>query len=246
MHRAPRAPGADRRRGVEAAEFDKFADEYRAMHVRSIRASGEPPEFFAEYKVKDVHDVLGAWQRTVGAILDFGGGIGTSVPYFRRYFAAARLTCLDVSRKSLDLARQSHGGAAAFVHFDGEHMPFDPGTFDVAFAACVFHHIDQAEHVGLLAELRRVLTSEGALFVFEHNPFNPLTRRAVNSCVFDENARLITAGRMARRARAAGFADVSIRYRIFFPRILAGLRPIEHFLTAIPLGAQYYVLCRKS
>jgi SAM-dependent methyltransferase len=231
---------------VDAAEFDKFADEYRALHARNIRASGEPPEFFAEYKVKDVSDALAARRRAVGAILDFGGGIGTSVPYFRRYFPAARLTCLDVSRKSLELARRSYGGAAAFVGFDGERIPFDSGTFDVAFAACVFHHIDQAEHVGLLGELRRVLTRGGALFVFEHNPLNPLTRRAVNSCAFDENAHLITAGRMTRRARAAGFDDVSVRYRIFFPRILAGLRPVERFLAAIPLGAQYYVVCRKG
>ena len=31
------------------AEFDKFADEYRALHARNIRLSGEGPEYFAEH-----------------------------------------------------------------------------------------------------------------------------------------------------------------------------------------------------
>jgi hypothetical protein len=39
---------------VEEAEFDKFAAEYRSLHAASIKASGESPEYFAEYKIVDV------------------------------------------------------------------------------------------------------------------------------------------------------------------------------------------------
>ena len=39
---------------LDEAEFDKFADEYRAIHAHNIRLSGEAPEFFAEYKVRDL------------------------------------------------------------------------------------------------------------------------------------------------------------------------------------------------
>jgi hypothetical protein len=33
----------------------------------------------------------------------------------------------------------------------------------------------------------------------------------------------------------------SMRYRVFFPRALAALRPMENALSWLPLGAQYYV-----
>ncbi|MBB5503094.1 hypothetical protein [Paraburkholderia sp. MM5384-R2] len=36
------------------AEFDSFADEYLSLHARNIAASGEAPEFFAEYKIRDI------------------------------------------------------------------------------------------------------------------------------------------------------------------------------------------------
>ena len=107
--------------------------------------------------------------------------------------------------------------AAEFAHFDGRTIPYADGTFDVALASCVFHHIPHDEHVALLAEIRRVLAPGGRLFVFEHNPLNPLTRHAVNTCAFDEHAELVLAPTMRRRVRDAGFAAADVRYRIFFP-----------------------------
>ena len=109
----------------------------------------------------------------------------------------------------------------------------------------MFHHIDHAEHVAKLREIRRVLADGGWLFVFEHNPWNPLTRRAVRDCPFDENAHLMTAGTLRQRALEAGFSSAKVRYRIFFPAPLARLRPLEKLLTWLPLGAQYSVTCRK-
>jgi len=227
------------------AEFDKFAREYRALHAGNIRASGEAPEFFAEYKVRDVSETLSLPAGKRPAILDFGGGVGTSLPWFRKYFPGAALTCLDVSRASLAIAGERFPGQADFRWFDGRAIPLPDNGIDVAFAACVFHHIDHALHAGLLRELRRVLAPGGALYVFEHNPWNPLTRHAVDTCEFDADARLVTAGQMRRRFAEAGFADVLRRYRIFFPGPLRALRPLESRMTWLPLGAQYYVVGRK-
>ena len=231
---------------MDEVEFDKFADEYRAMHAANIRLSGETPEYFAEYKIVDIAAELARDGLAPRKALDFGAGVGYSVPFFARHLPAVRVTCLDVSRKSLDVGAAQHGGAAEFAHFDGRRIPFDDGTFDVALASCVFHHIPHDEHVALLAEIRRVLGSQGRLFIFEHNPLNPLTRHAVNTCEFDEHAQLIRAPTMRRRVRDAGFADAAIRYRIFFPHALRGLRPLEARMTWLPLGAQYYVVARKS
>ena len=231
---------------MQPAEFDKFADEYRALHATNIRLSGEAPEYFAAYKVRDVAEVL-RWVRDPSPrILDFGAGIGASVPYFGAEFGSPRLVCVDVSHRSLAIGRRRFVDQADFVQFDGRDLPFAAGAFDVVFAGCVFHHIPHAEHVPILRELARVLKPAGHLFVFEHNPFNPLTVHAVRTCPFDENARLISGRAMRRRLRDAGLVDVDLRYRIFFPGALASLRPLERYLGRLALGAQYYVLGRKA
>ena len=230
---------------MQQAEFDRFADEYRGLHAANIRASGETPEYFAEYKVLDLSRILAARNSRPRTILDFGAGVGTSVPYFRIHLPDASLTCLDVSDRSLEIGRSRFSGQAAFQAFDGKTIPFEPGTFDVAFAACVFHHIESGRHVELLSELRRVLAPNGTLVVFEHNPLNPLTVNAVNTCPFDENAVLLPAWTMARRIRNAGFSRIERRFRIFIPHALRALRPLERFLNWCPLGAQYSVVATK-
>jgi ubiquinone/menaquinone biosynthesis C-methylase UbiE len=233
---------------MNLAEFDQFADEYHALVDRSIRASGEAPEYFAQYKVNDVHAL---WRRESAAhpnptILDFGCGVANSLPHFRRTFPASRILCLDVSPRSLNIASQRFPGMAEYVCFDGATMPVASSSVDIVFAACVFHHIDHAEHVPILCEFRRILRPGGLACVFEHNPFNPLTRHAVNTCPFDAHARLITARQMKRRCRAAGFTAAAARYRIFFPGALRLLRPLERVLTWCPIGAQYCVVAMGS
>jgi SAM-dependent methyltransferase len=232
---------------MDEAEFDKFAHEYEAMHSASIAVYGEGREYFAEYKIRDIAREYARYGEAGASpgILDFGSGNGGSVQYVQKYFPTARLTCLDVSRRSLEVAQSRFPSLAQYVHFDGGHVPFPEDHFDIAYTACVFHHIDHAEHVALLRELHRVLRPGGTLFLFEHNPYNPLTVRIVNSCPFDEHARLIRGPAMRRRIKAAGFAATAIRYRVFFPHVLRFLRPLERVLAWLPLGGQYYVLARK-
>ena len=40
-----------------------------------------------------------------------------------------------------------------------DRLPFQIGAFDIASAAGVFHHIQTAEHITLLREIRRGLSS---------------------------------------------------------------------------------------
>jgi len=78
--------------------------------------------------------------------------------------------------------------------------------------------------------------------VYEHNPFNPLTVRAVNTCPLDENAILIKAAEMGSRLVSAGFKQVDYNYRVFFPSALKRLRGLEDKIRWLPLGAQYFVV----
>ena len=71
------------------------------------------------------------------------------------------------------------------------------------------------------------LKSGGQIFVFEHNPYNPITRHLVNTCSFDADAVLLTRRETIRRLTKAGFQISSAGYCLFFPQILSALRPLE-------------------
>src|SRR5690606_3252348 len=132
-NRADRLPRPVRdRAAMEEAEFDKFAAEYRDLHAANIRLSGDSPEYVAEYKIKDIASELARAGRALDArVLDFGAGVGYSVPFFRRHLPHAGITCLDVSRQSLAIGAAAYPGQADFRHFDGSTIPFDSGSFDV-------------------------------------------------------------------------------------------------------------------
>ena len=178
-------------------------------------------------------------------ICDFGSGIGNSIPFFQRYFPAAALTSSDVSERSLALSKQRYPCSGNSVLIEDDRIPCEADAFDLVFSACVFHHIPHGEHVMWLKELHRVTRRGGLSAVFEHNPLNPLTVHAVNTCPFDENAKLIFARELSKRLSAAGWRSPRIQYNLFFPRGLARLRPFEARLGWLPLGAQYVAFARK-
>jgi ubiquinone/menaquinone biosynthesis C-methylase UbiE len=224
---------------MDRFQFDRVADEYRTLHARNIRHTGETPEFFAEYKIKDVATALADEVGERLRILDFGTGVGNSLPYFRKYFPQSVIIGADVSSRCLALAAQRFPGIASLVVFDGERLPFHDQSFDAVLAANVFHHIEPQEHPKHLSDLCRVLRPGGRLFLFEHNPFNPLTVHAVHTCEFDQDAQLVRPRVLRGCLKAAGFSVVKVRFRIFFPHFLRGLRPLEEWMTFLPLGAQY-------
>jgi SAM-dependent methyltransferase len=228
---------------MSGAEFDKHAAHYRAVHAANISATGEEPEYFAEYKMRDFAAVVKSiGMPASGSFLDFGCGVGNSVLPFRRNLPQARLLAADVSAESLTKLNESHGPEICTILIEGLSLPLEDESLDGAFACCVFHHIPPADHHAALTELRRVLRPGAPLMVYEHNPFNPLTLRAVSTCPLDENAILIRSGQMLDQFERAGFGSVWRDYRVFFPRALRRLRPLEDHLRWLPLGAQYFVV----
>jgi SAM-dependent methyltransferase len=230
---------------MDKAEFDRFADEYHDQHRKNVAVTGEGPEYFAEYKIGKLKQIVERGSIDVSRICDFGSGIGNSIPYFRKYFPDAVLTSCDVSERSLALSRARFPESDNYLLIENNRVPSAPDAFDVVFSACVFHHIPHDEHIAWLRELHRITRRSGLIAVFEHNPLNPLTVHAVNTCPFDANAKLIFARDLVRRLSEAGWASALIQYNLFFPRRLALLRPLEASLGWLPLGAQYVAIARK-
>jgi SAM-dependent methyltransferase len=230
---------------MEKAEFDRFADEYYAQHQKNVAVTGETPEYFAEYKIRRLKQIVVRTDIDASRIFDFGSGTGNSIPYFRKYFPDAALTSSDVSERSLTLSKARFPESDNYLLIEKDRVPCEPDAFDVVFSACVFHHIPHDEHMLWLRELYRITRPGGLIAVFEHNPLNPLTVHAVNTCPFDENAKLIFGRDLARRLRDAGWASPLIKYNLFFPRRLALLRALETSLSWLPFGAQYVAIARK-
>lgn len=224
-------------------EFDRYARDYRRMHQNSIRASGEEPEYFAAYKIEYIARALPAEAAAAPAILDFGCGVGNSIPHIARLFPGARVHGVDVSGESVAMARDANPDARFDVM--SSTLPLPDDSVDIALAACVYHHVPPAERAHWTAEVQRVLRPGGRFFIFEHNPLNPLTRKVVRDCPFDEDAILLPRRESVSLLEGAGFTDVDVDYIVFFPRPLGFLRPLERALTALPLGAQYAAAGRK-
>lgn len=225
------------------AEFDQYADDYEAQHRASIGASGEEPAYFARYKIAALQRLL---PQAPTSILDFGSGVGNSTPHFRAFYPQASLTLADPSERSLQMSKARNGGDEAHVQIIDDRLPVADGSFDLVFTACVLHHIPEAQHDLWLRETLRAARPGGALVIFEHNPLNPLTVRAVKACPFDADAVLMRAGVLAARVEAAGWRDARVRYQVFFPNALRALRPLEPYLGHVPMGAQYAIVARKT
>ncbi|WP_281983375.1 class I SAM-dependent methyltransferase [Thalassorhabdomicrobium marinisediminis] len=221
------------------AEFDAYVKNYAEQHSKSIRFSGEEPEYFAEYKVRELARLVSDWGCDTPNVLDFGSGMGNSLPAFRKYFPGNPITASDVSEASLKAAVELHGPQERQLIIGSQTIPAEASSFDVVFSACVFHHIPEKEHIDWLVELRRVTRKGGHIVIFEHNPINPFTQHAVRRCPFDENAVLISPREMRSRLRKSGWLSPKTDYHIFFPAAFSKMRVADRYLRWCGIGGQY-------
>lgn len=227
-------------------EFDRFAKDYREVHTKSIRrVAGADSYYFAEYKVLEVKKFE---QDEKLQILDLGCGDGVTDLFFNRHFPQFQITGIDVSGESIEIASQKNIGNAVFQTYDGEKIPFADGQFDLVFMAGVLHHVAIDQQQNLVAEVARLLKRTGRFYVFEHNPFNPLTRHLVNNCEFDKGVQLLPFKKTKELIVKSGLKISNVKYLIFFPRskFFKLFHRIEKFLHKWPLGGQYFIRAVKG
>jgi SAM-dependent methyltransferase len=213
-----------------SAKFDAYAETYTALHDQSITASGESSEYFAHYKLSCLERLVGPG--FTEPVLDYGCGVGALLEHLVRRFPSVE--GYDPSTESLEQARLR--APSAVLHARPDDLP--DGHFGLIVLANVLHHVPPTERPALVKSLLPKLEPErGRLVVFEHNPLNPLTRRAVAACAFDDDAILLWPRELTRLLRDNGYS-ASLRFIVFFPRLLARLRFAEPYLGWLPLGAQ--------
>ncbi|CAK6712666.1 putative type 11 SAM-dependent methyltransferase [Vibrio harveyi] len=231
---------------MKKAEFDEYAKNYKKSVTASVKVKEGDFDYFASYKIARVKYALRNEKTANLRILDFGSGVGGSVPFLIKTFIDSRIDCLDVSQESLNINKEKNGyNNVTFKSYDGHSIPEKENTYDIVFTACTFHHIPHNEHIALLQEIKRVLKPNGKLFLFEHNPLNPMTLIAVKRSPLDVNANLIGMSSMRKRIKQAEFKNIKGKYSLFFPPKLKVLSNLENLIHYIPLGAQYYIEAQK-
>ena len=229
----------------EFDNFDEFAENYRETHNKVVGMSGADSDYFSEYKIKELlkyEDTLKKMK-----ILDFGCGDGNSSVYLKKYFPNALIYGIDVSTQSIALATEKNIPNSIFQAFDGTVIPFKEEEFDLVFTSMVFHHIEHKLHKQILSEIYRILKKEGRFYNFEHNPNNPLTRKVVRDCEFDEDAVLLKPSYNKKITDNSGLVIDKLSYTLFLPRhkLFKPFLGLEKLLTWCPIGAQYYIRAIK-
>lgn len=217
---------------MPAAKFDAYAQTYDELHNQNLAASGESTEYFAKYKLACLER---AGAPLAAPLIDYGCGIGNVTSVLGRAFTD--LHGYDPSSECIRVARERMPGSTFYS--DRDAMP--DSHFATAVLSGVVHHVPRPERIATLEVVFRKLRPGGRVFVFEHNPLNPVTRHAVATCPFDDDADLLFPWQAKRLLRDAGFSHVKLDFIVFFPRPLAFLRRVEPKLGWLPAGAQMLV-----
>jgi ubiquinone/menaquinone biosynthesis C-methylase UbiE len=217
--------------------FDNYDRSYRDVVQGSIDFSGLKHDFFLQAKADLMREKIAAQfgnKKPDG--LDLGCGVGSFHPYVRGMFN--RYCGVDVSAKSIEQAKAAKRDIEYSAH-DGARIPYADRSFDFVSAICVMHHVPPSDWQSFMREMRRVIRPGGLVCVIEHNPWNPLTRLAVNRCEFDADAVLLRAGKTEALMQDAGLFNIKSEFFLMLPWAHKAARTIERAFAWTPLGAQY-------
>jgi len=226
------------------SEFDDLAYSYDEELKDSLgKIGGKNINMFAEYKIKIVKSKL---SRTSSNILEFGCGTGRNNLYMKKYFPSSRIYGCDISEKSLEIARKINPD----IQYDkitnvNDLRRIYKETFECIFISNVFHHIPFIEHKMWLNELYNLLSGEGIIFIFEHNPYNPITKYIFKTSKIDKGAAMLSPSYCVNLVKSANFTQIKREYTLFFLWRNSFFEAIERILYFLPLGSQYIIWGRK-
>lgn len=226
-------------------DFNEFGDTYEQAVQEALPTRHVNAEVFA--RTKAAH-LIALAERRLGRleerrVLDVGCGVGMT-----ERFLAGRFASIDGVDTADALVREAArtNPDVAYRSYDGVRLPYEDDAFDVTFAICVLHHVDPPGREHVVREMARVTRAGGIVVIFEHNPFNPLTRGVVRNCAFDVGVILLRLRETTTLLERCGLPIAERRFITFLP--FSGRIPmlVEGALRRVPMGAQYYAAGRKA
>lgn len=136
------------------------------------------------------------------AILDAPCGTGTLTPLC----LPSQYAGIDLDADRVASAKERYAGVGSFSVADAANLDFPDTSFDVILASGLFHHLDDATVLRVLAEFSRVLKPRGRFVVFE--------------AIWPVN-RLNVPGYVLRRMDKGKFVRHAAEYEVMFKQYFA-------------------------
>ena len=233
----------------QVQNFDTECKEYNQMLARSIKNTGFNLEYLKEYKVIDFKNELEKRNIKPLRILDFGCGIGYSIPYLRKHFENISIYACDYSKESIIRCIENNKDIDNIYikESDGINLPFEE-KFDAIFISNVIRHIPRQNQKAILENLNKSLNENGIIMMFEFNPYNPVAfyyYYKEDRNYDPDNARIMSPNYAKKLFKSANFKILDINYRFFVPSCFKNLLWIEKYLIKCPIGANYYIVAKK-
>ncbi|ALA59768.1 class I SAM-dependent methyltransferase [Nitrospira moscoviensis] len=231
-------------------EFDEYARRYEALHNDNLSVVGADSQEFLAAKLAFCERFIRTHVRFIPGgklFLDYGCGTGRLGHLFHdRFDADWCYVGVDPSEESIKEAQAADARGQCRYH---SLTAWQSGseTYDFALVACVLHHVPPGDRPSVLRSVWDRMKPGAALVIWEHNPWNPVTRRIVDACPFDKDAVLLALPEMKKLWAHLGTESITgSSYVTFFPGPLRRLRPLERFLAWLPLGGQWVFWARKQ
>ena len=219
------------------SDFDDYALDYEKRMHQTLSFALTSEQYQAEYKSKLIKRYASR-SRKISKILDFGCGVGLSVPSLQENFPEAKIFLTDVSEVSLNVVRQKFDAVTILK----AELETDE-KFDVIFMSTVLHHITAKDRFKIIEKLKLRLSNDGCIFIVEHNTYNPLTLKIVADCDMDHDAELVSIRDLKRfLTNECSLKVVDSGFCSFFPQPLKALAKIDRVLRRVPLGGQYFMV----
>ena len=223
-------------RNQKKINFDNYADNYKEHINKSFASFENNLSYYHIKKSEIVKKELGYQPKK---ILDLGCGIGTMLELLQKQFPDSTFYAQDESKKSMDYIKKNYPKVNCLTNLNTTEK------FDLIFLSNVIHHVKSSERDGLFKIIYNLLNPDGKLFIFEHNPYNPLTLKLVANCEFDADAELIKKKDLIKICKRNDLKIFKSGYIHFFPSKLGFLFKIENYLKWLFLGAQYFCIFQK-
>lgn len=145
-------------------------------------------------------------------VLDIGCGTGSVAILAQKLYPQAEITGMDPDPKALDRARRKAARAGVTPRFDqgfSDELPYPDDSFDLVLSSFMFHHLKEAERIGTLKQVMRVLRPGGSLHLVDFGAAQarrdgPLARLLHSA----EHVHHNFEGGLEALLRGAGFASV--------------------------------------
>jgi SAM-dependent methyltransferase len=236
--------------------FDQVSRDYDTIHNSSLPPGVQSADFISQRAINVTRWILESCSDHEFCFLDFGCGNGRMLKYLlesdplRPLLKQGRLRLFgfDTSVESIHAAKNLIGDNSVCLVSDWEKLPGEI-RFDFVISCQVFHHIHPNERGAVAKTLHRWMKPASRLIIWEHNPFNPITRLLVKICPFDGDAHLLTLNTTQLLFGKNSFSRIQHAYVNLLPPNwlrLNGLVTIENKLLKLPVGTQYWAMFERK